>query len=94
MHLGSPERAKPCLTTAITFRCGAGQRSRRCSLCQLGLSVAAKKEVFTQFFVPSVWKAWLLGAVQKYGIGMIKEDADQIPGIFYLRDGHGGGNRL
>jgi hypothetical protein len=41
--------------------------------------------VFSQFFIPSVWKAWLLGAVQKHGVGMVKEDASQMPGIFYLR---------
>jgi hypothetical protein len=45
-----------------------------------------RKNVFTQFFVPAVWKAWLLGAVQNYGVGLIKEDASQMPGIFYLKD--------
>ena len=36
--------------------------------------------------VPAVWKAWLGGSIRKHGIGMIKEDAEQMPGIFYLRD--------
>jgi hypothetical protein len=26
------------------------------------------------------------GAIRKHGIGMIKEDGEQMPGIFYLRD--------
>jgi hypothetical protein len=30
-------------------------------------------------------KAWLLGGVRKYGIGLLKEDADQMPGVFFLR---------
>jgi hypothetical protein len=44
-----------------------------------------RKNVYSQFLVPAVWKGLLLGAVQKHGIGMIKEDADQMPGIFYLQ---------
>ena len=35
---------------------------------------------------PGVWKAWLLGAVGKHGIGMIREDASQMPAVFYLRE--------
>jgi hypothetical protein len=42
---------------------------------------------FPQLLVPVVWKSWLKGgAARKHGIGLIKEDADQMPGIFYLRD--------
>ena len=44
-----------------------------------------RKNVFSQFLVPAVWAAWLGGTIRKHGIGMIKEDADQMPGIFYLR---------
>jgi hypothetical protein len=45
-----------------------------------------RKSVFSQFLVPAVWKAWLLGAVRQHGIGMIQEDADQMPAVFYLRE--------
>jgi hypothetical protein len=33
-----------------------------------------------------VWKAWLLTAVAKHGVGMNREDVDQMPAVFYLRD--------
>ena len=36
--------------------------------------------------VPEVWKAWVQGAIRKHGIGLLREDADQMPGVFYLRD--------
>ena len=84
MHLGSPERAKPYFDyyhlSDVERVSDPGAALYASSVFQL-----PRKKVFTQFFVPSVWKAWLLGAVQKYGIGMIKEDADQMPGIFYLQ---------
>jgi hypothetical protein len=46
-----------------------------------------RKNVFSHLLVPEVWKGWLQGgAARNHGIGLIKEDADQMPGIFYLRD--------
>jgi len=84
VHLGSPERAKPYFDyyhlSDVERVSDPGAALYASSVFQL-----PRKKVFTQFFVPSVWKAWLLGAVQKHGIGMIKEDADQMPGIFYLQ---------
>ena len=84
VHLGSPERAKPYFDyyhlSDVERVSDPGASLYASSVFQL-----PRKKVFTQFFVPSVWKAWLLGAVQKHGIGMIKEDADQMPGIFYLQ---------
>ena len=29
---------------------------------------------------------WLMGALFKYGIGLIKEDGEQMPGVFFLKD--------
>jgi hypothetical protein len=29
---------------------------------------------------------WLKGALFKYGIGLIKEDGEQMPGVFFLKD--------
>jgi hypothetical protein len=29
---------------------------------------------------------WLKGAIFKYGIGMIKEDGEQMPGVFFLKE--------
>ena len=84
VHLGSPERAKPYFDyyhLSDVERVSDPEASLyRCSVFQL-----QRKNVFSNLLVPAVWKAWLLGAVRKYGIGMIKEDGDQMPGIFYLR---------
>jgi peroxiredoxin len=35
---------------------------------------------------PSVWIGALKGAIFKHGIGKIKEDGHQMPGIFFLKD--------
>jgi hypothetical protein len=84
VHLGSPERAKPYFDyyhlSDVERVSDPGASLYASSVFQL-----PRKNVFTQFLVPAVWKGWLQGAVQKHGIGMIKEDADQMPGIFYLQ---------
>ena len=84
VHLGSPERAKPYFDYHLLFDAervsDPGAALYASSVFQL-----PRKRVFRQLLAPAVWKAWLLGAVQRQGIGMIKEDADQMPGIFYLR---------
>jgi peroxiredoxin len=84
VHLGSPERAKPYFDyyhLSDVERVSDPKASLyTCSVFQL-----QRKNVFSNLLVPAVWKAWLLGAVRKHGIGMIKEDGDQMPGIFYLR---------
>jgi hypothetical protein len=41
---------------------------------------------YSHFLNPTVWKGWLKGAIFKYGIGMIKEDAEQMPGVFFLKE--------
>ena len=85
VHLGTPERAKPYFDY---FHLSDVERVSNPDGSLYGRSVfqLPRKSVFSQFFVPAVWKAWLGGAILKHGIGMIKEDADQMPGIFYLRD--------
>jgi hypothetical protein len=35
--------------------------------------------------IPAVWKGWLQGAIRNHGIGMIHEDAHQMPGLFFFR---------
>ena len=40
-----------------------------------------------QLVSPKVWFGWLKGTIFKHGIGMIREDGSQMPGIFYLKDG-------
>ena len=84
VHLGTPERAKPYFDY---YHLSDVERvsDPEGSLYASSVFQLPRKNVFTQFLVPAVWKAWLQGAVLKHGIGMIKEDADQMPGIFFLR---------
>jgi hypothetical protein len=84
VHLGSPERAKPYFDY---YHLSDVERVSDPSASLYGRSVfqLSRKNVFSHLLVPAVWKAWLTGSMRKHGIGMIKEDADQMPGIFYLR---------
>ena len=83
VHLGSPERAKPYFDY---YHLSDVERvsDPEASLYARPVFKLPKKNVLSQFLVPSVWSAWLRKSVRKYGIGLIKEDADQMPGIFYL----------
>ncbi|HEY9125505.1 MAG TPA: AhpC/TSA family protein [Acidobacteriaceae bacterium] len=87
VHLGSPERAKPYFDY---YKLSDVERisnpdARLYQLPEFGLG---RKNPFLHFLIPEVWKGWLLRkAMFKYGIGMIKEDADQMPGVFFLKDG-------
>jgi hypothetical protein len=85
VHLGSPERAKPYFDY---YQLSDIERvsDPEASLYAKPVFALPRKNVFSQFLVPSVWAAWFKGAIRKHGIGMIREDADQMPGIFYLRN--------
>ena len=85
VHLGSPERAKPYFDY---YHLSDIERvsDPEASLYARPVFALPRKNVFSQFLVPAVWAAWLKGAIRKHGIGLIKEDADQMPGIFYLRN--------
>jgi hypothetical protein len=85
VHLGSPERAKPYFDY---YHLSDIERvsDPEATLYARPVFDLPRKHAFLHLLVPAVWKAWLQGAVRKYGIGMIKEDADQMPGIFYLRE--------
>jgi hypothetical protein len=84
VHLGTPERAKPYFDH---YHLSDVERvsDPQASLYNQPVFSLGRKSAFSHFLVPAVLKAWLQGGVRKYGIGMIKEDADQMPGIFYLR---------
>jgi hypothetical protein len=85
VHLGTPERAKPYFDY---YHLSDIERvsDPEASLYGSPVFQVQRKNVFTQFLIPAVWKAWLLGAVGKHGVGMIQEDADQMPAVFYLRE--------
>jgi hypothetical protein len=84
VHLGTPERAKPYFDY---YHLSDVERvsDPQASLYTQPVFKLARKSAFSHFLIPTVWKAWLQGAIRKHGIGMIKEDADQMPGIFFLR---------
>ncbi len=85
VHLGSPERAKPYFDY---YDLSNVERISNpdASLYQLPVFALSRTNPFLHFFNPTVWKGWLKGAMFKYGIGMIREDAEQMPGVFVLKN--------
>jgi hypothetical protein len=85
VHLGSPERAKPYFDY---YHLSDVERVSNpdASLYQHPVFGLGRKNPFSHFLIPTVWKGWLKGAMFKYGIGMIQEDGHQMPGAFFLRD--------
>jgi hypothetical protein len=85
VHLGSAERAKPYFDyyhLSDVERIG----NPEATLYQLPFFALSRTNPYSHFLNPTVWKGWLKGALFKYGIGMIKEDAEQMPGVFLLKD--------
>ncbi|HEY2859730.1 MAG TPA: AhpC/TSA family protein [Terracidiphilus sp.] len=86
VHLGTPERAKPYFDY---YHLSDVERisNPEATLYQLREFGLGRSNPFSHFLNLTVWKGWLLrGAMRKYGIGMIKEDAEQMPGVFFLKD--------
>jgi hypothetical protein len=85
VHLGSPERAKPYFDY---YHLSDVERisNPQATLYQLPFFALSRTNPYLHFFNLTVWKGWLKGAMFKYGIGMIKEDADQMPGVFFLKE--------
>jgi hypothetical protein len=85
VHLGSPERAKPYFDY---YHLSDVERISNpdATLYQLPVFALSRTNPYSHFLNLTVWKGWLWGAMFKYGIGMIKEDADQMPGVFFLKE--------
>jgi len=85
VHLGTPARAKPYFDY---YNISDVERisNPEATLYQLPAFALPRTNPFLHFFNLTVWRGWLKGAMFKYGIGMIKEDADQMPGVFFLKD--------
>ncbi len=85
VHLGSPERAKPYFDY---YQLSDVERISNPdgSLYAHSLFHLPRKNPISHFLVPGVWKGLLQGAMRNYGIGMIHEDAHQMPGLFFLRE--------
>ncbi len=84
VHLGSPERAKPYFDY---YKLSDVERVSNPdgSLYRDPVFALARVSVF-QLFRPTVWIAWIRGAIFKYRIGLLKEDIQQMPGVFFLKD--------
>jgi peroxiredoxin len=84
VHLGSPERAKPYFdyyglsdVERVSNPDGSLYRDPVFALARVNL---------LHMIRPAVWIGWLRGAVFKYRIGLLKEDIQQMPGVFFLKD--------
>jgi peroxiredoxin len=84
VHLGSPERAKPYFDY---YKLSDVERISNPDawLYQDPVFALARGSVW-QIIRPAVWIGWLRGAMFKYQIGLLKEDALQMPGVFLLKD--------
>jgi peroxiredoxin len=84
VHLGTPERARPFFDY---YQLSSVERISDPDGALYGSPVfmLARVSVF-QLFRPAVWNAWIRGAIAAHGIGLVKEDAMQMPGVFFLRD--------
>src|SRR5580698_6913213 len=85
VHLGTRERAKAYFDY---YNLSDVERisNPEATLYQLPVFGLSRTNPFSHFLNLTVWKGWLKGAMFKYGIGMIKEDADQMPGVFFLKE--------
>ena len=84
VHLGSPERARPYFDY---YHLSTVERISNpdATLYQLPAFGLGRSSPFLQPFSLSVWRGWLRGAMFKYGIGLIREDGYQMPGVFLLQ---------
>jgi peroxiredoxin len=84
VHLGTPERAKPFFDYY-----GIGDVERvsdpEATIYQNPVFQLSRIKPWLTLLQPAVWAGWLKGAIFKHGIGAIKEDGEQMQGIFFLK---------
>ena len=85
VHLGSPERAKPYFDY---YRLSDVERisNPEATLYQIAAFGLSRTNPYLHSLHPAVLLGWFKGALFKYGIGRIKEDGEQMPGVFFLKD--------
>jgi peroxiredoxin len=85
VHLGSPERAKPYFDY---YHLSDVERvsNPEATLYQVPAFGLSRTNPYLHSLRPEVLIAWFKGALFKYGIGIIKEDGEQMPGVFFLKD--------
>jgi hypothetical protein len=86
VHLGTPERGKPYFDY---YNLSDVERVSNpdASLYQNPVFGLGRTNPLSHIFRPAVMKAWVRGAIRSYGIGLIKEDGEQMPGVFYVKNG-------
>src|ERR1700679_906907 len=84
VHLGTPERAKPFFDY---YGIGDVERVSDPGATVYRNPVFAISRIHPALTLlqPAVWAGWLKGAIFKHGIGAIKEDGEQMQGIFFLK---------
>ncbi len=85
VHLGTPERAKPYFDY---YHLSDVERisNPEATLYQIPAFGLSRTNPYLHSLRPAVLLGWLKGALFKYGIGLIKEDAEQMPGVFFLKE--------
>ena len=85
VHLGSPERAKPYFDY---YKLSDVERisDPQAALYQIPAFGLSRTNPYLHSLRPAVLMGWLKGALFKYGIGRIREDAEQMPGVFFLKE--------
>ena len=85
VHLGSPERAKPYFDY---YHLSDIERisNPEATLYQVPAFGLSRTNPYLHSLHPAVLWGWFKGALFKYGIGIIKEDGEQMPGVFFLKD--------
>jgi len=85
VHLGSPQRAKPYFDY---YNLSDVERisNPEATLYQVPAFGLSRTSPYLHSLNPAVLMGWLKGALFKYGIGLIKEDAEQMPGVFFLKE--------
>ena len=84
VHLGTPERAKPY------FDYYGIENVERVSdpdgeIYHHPIFALGRVHPLWSLVTPKVWMGWLKGSIFKHGIGAIKEDGHQMPGLFFLK---------
>ena len=85
VHLGSPERAKPYFDH---YKLSDAERVSNPdgSLYAAPMFELPRVNPMRGFLQPAVWKGWVRSLIRLYGIGVVHEDVQQMPGVFFLRD--------
>jgi hypothetical protein len=85
VHLGSPQRAKPYFDY---YHLSDVERisNPEATLYQVPAFGLSRTNPYLQSLHPAVLMAWFKGALFKYGISLIKEDGEQMPGVFFLKE--------